>query len=357
MIRDKYHFVDYNRLCIGCLSFNSYGTISESKTYLRNRSSLNKMACFSFTDKDGLPPHRVIETNCSTYINAGVRIWLSPKCRVPRDIFRNSGYKITRDIETADYIIIPEVTYGYPLYYGNFIVFDPHDNTLCIYSVNRQEGLRQQVGFSNPEHDYKTLRDKFEYRGCQVLSESFDKVTVELLPKIEEWKTLLSNTYPQRKYMMELNVPVDYPIEINVETLSLWKRANDREMLAKAICASNWKECPATVLYLLCNEHQAMNNYGGNAFKLVLDQLHYDKYSEADDILENEVIQPKDWNMLQDFLMAELDLPPEGGFVNPDKMQNASEYREIIQRRVAVKPLKISEPMSFNNLTSIVRNT
>lgn len=349
MISEKYQFADFEYLYVGSLNFDSWGNIRESSSCIRNRSSMNKMACFADKAKVELP-HYVIQDNTSWYINAGEKIWVAPKCRVPRDVFRNSGYHLVRNIEDANTIIIPEINNDYLVYYGNLIVSDPARKAVCIYTVNRNEGTRQPAYYKDLNGDFEALKKKFEYRDATILTADFDKkIAVELLPKVEEWKALLTNQYPARKYMMELTVPVEYPVEISVETLSLWKRANDMNMLAKAIVASNWKEYPATLLYLLTTEKDTIHNYGGPQMKLVLDQIHYDKYGDPDDILKDEIIQPKDWNMLQAFIMAELGLPENGGFISKDTYRD-NDYTGLIQKRYAVKPLYIKEPMLFDNL-------
>lgn len=356
MIKEKYQFVDFEYVHVGSLNFDLWGNIKISCTCIRNRSSRNKMACFADKAKVELP-HYVIECNTNGYINAGAKIWVSPKCRVPRDVFRNSGYHIVRNIDDAQTIIIPEVNNDYLVYYGNVVVYYPDSGAVGIYTVNRNEGMRLPAYYTDLDEDLKRIKQKMEYRGATILTSDMDKkIAVELIPRIEEWKALLTNQYPQRNYMMELNVPVEYPVNINVETLSLWKRAKDMNMLAKAIVASDWRDYPVTLLYLLTTEQNTINNYGGPQMKLVLDQIHYNKYESAESILQNEMIQPKDWNMLQKFIMAEMGLPENGGYITKDTFCD-NDYTDLVQKRYAIKPLYISEPMLFDNLMQAAKKS
>lgn len=355
MINDKYQFVEYENLVTGTLQFTRYNQIREFRTNLRSRQTLHKVACFGDTPSAALP-HYAIANNTAWYINVGVKVWMSPKCRTPRDLVRNSGYKFVRDINDADFIIIPEVPSNLSVFKGNVIVLEKPTRTLCIFSITKEAGISSGATELTDE-EYKSMKDRFDYRDADILAYCPEKkLPVQLLPKCDEWKALLINQYPGRKYMTELAVPINYPIDINVETLMIWKHANDKNMLAKSIVASNWKEYPVTLLYFLTVEQQNMNVFGGEQMKLVLDQIGWDKYADADDVLENRMIEPKDWNLLQDFIMATLDLPPEGGYIDEDKIRY-SDYNDIVRKRVAVKPLKITEPMVFTHLKEIVEKS
>ena len=349
----SYQVIEYDHLYFGSLSFDSHGFVRESISEIRNRPAINKMACFC-ENPNASYPHYVIESKSSYYINYGEKVWMSPKCRIPRDIVRNSGYKFVRDIDNANVVIVPETTDGYAVYKGNLLAWNNDTQSLYIYTVSRNEGIRDKETLIDAELDLDKIKNRLERHKQTLLTENFSKtISVELLPKCEEWKAILTDRCSKR-FITELRVPLTYPVQISVDTLMLWKRATDMDLLAKAICASDWKDYPACVLYVLC-DHAYISDHGGQQMKLILDQLHWERYSDAEDILEHEVIQPKDWNMLQDFIMAELGLGPEGGFVSEQKYKDISiDYNNIVRSRIAVKPLKITEPVLFENLTELI---
>lgn len=353
MFFNDYRFVEYDRLFIGIIRIDRWGYTKVSYSEIRTRPSINKMACFSKINTS--LPHGVINSTTAWYINHGEKIWVSPKCRIPRDLIRNSGYKCVRDKEDANYIIVPDGSGDYLCYTGNVLGYDVNTNTLYIYTIERSDNSSRKLTEEESAEEYEKIKKRLQYYDSDILTYSPNKtITVELLPKCEEWKELLTNKYPQKRFMSELILPINYPVEINVETLMIWKHSSDYNLLSKAIIASNWKEYPATMLYFLLSEHRSICNYGGPQMKLILDQIHFDRYNYPEEALEKTTIQPKDWNLLQDYIMAKLGLPETGGYVTEKQLKDMYQYDDIMRTRVAIKPLKISEPMNFTNLKEII---
>ena len=357
----KWQVIDYNELLIGTLRISPYDYISETYGVYRSREARNKLACFT-TEDDGRDLASD-ELSClvgAINITPSARLFVTSKVRTARDLFRNSNYQIVRDPERADYVVIPELpTCCLELMY-DVAVLDNRSNALCLYSVERPSRMRTSQTNEFNDKDFELIKEHFKERDVTIFGDGIkDGARVQFLPKIEEYKDMLLDVYPNRKYIFENDVTLTCPITISPEILELWSHYTEADLLAKAICNSDWKKYPFTLLYFLLKEKDeyAMQYCGGTNFKLVLDTIGYDRYTSFNTVVSGRSVEPDDWNMLQDYLMHKLHLPEMGGYITPQQYKDLEDYRKLLPFRVAVKPMKISSPIQYENLLTMVGNS
>jgi hypothetical protein len=81
------------------------------------------------------------------------------------------------------------------------------------------------------------------------------------------------------------------------------------------------------------------------AGKVLMKAVHYDMMNRYSGSLGGQIIQPDDWNMLQDYIMLKFGLPDKKGFV-----KNLSPYEEFIKHKIAVTQWRLTEPKTFENI-------
>lgn len=345
--------LEVSELRIGTLTFNTFDFITEKWGRYKSQAIKNKMACFNSAEPQKLANEYIRQKVRHSYIPENSKIFVSSKVRTARDLFRHSRYQITRDPDSAAATIVPVLPNNSTYFWFDVATYDEENKVLTLYSVNRNEELRKS-NVPYTESDWTLLQQHFKNRNLTFFQESFFKNGIcQFLPNIEEYKDILTLKYPRREYRSEISISINYPMEFNAETLSIWSHYSDYEMLARQICASNWTEYPSTLVAFLMNEWPTVNmkNFGGVNFKMVLETIGYDYYDDIDNVLEDRIIQPKDWNMLQTYLMTKMGLPEQGGFVNQDSYKEAVKIAKYFYKRAAVKPMMIETPMLYQNLT------
>ena len=187
------------------------------------------------------------------------------------------------------------------------------------------------------------------------------KQRCDILPPFEIYNEILStpDSKPRKFcYVSEANLPLDFPVDINVDTLDIWSRMRmpDAPVFRKALINSNWREYPVTVLYFLkreCYYSEYLREHAEQAFIDILKQVGYNKDYTMEALLENVIVQPKDWNMLQDYLMHKYEIPETGGYLSDANFSyNTGAW---LRKRVLMKPIKIDKPTSCSILMDMLR--
>lgn len=343
-----FNCVHINKIDIGRIRFDCYGNVASKDLSTYRSRAIKKDSLAVLGDK----PSDEIRRRAYNYALKGEKLYFAKECHIPRDLYRNSGYSIVRDPDKADKIVIPQLqpTILYFLY--DVAAYEPASKTIELFSVDRNESNRDNFS-SDLTNDFFNIRCSFGtgYQFFQTNIENNKKATI--YPFCQEYIDILENTYPGRKYIMEKDVNLDYPVTINLETLKLWKRHTDMDMLRKAICASDWREYPVTLCLFLMNEHPFIDIRANEALKFILEQIGFVKDPHYLWTTSPRMVYPKDWNLLQAYIMSELGVPETGGFVNPDTYNNTG-YKDLYRSKYAVAPLTITEPILFKNLKTLL---
>ena len=350
----QYTCIDFDKLFIGALRVGYDGRLSETHTQYCGREVKNKMVAFSINcplanAKDD------IETDCYMFVHPTYTesVFVTPEVRLSRDVIRNSGYKITRDPDKAEVVVIPATRETYLRYEFNVVVFDKHSKSLFLYSFNRKDSTRSEYSVKYDD-DFDLVKEMFKDEEQYVLFQDkiLDRAYATILPRYQGYKDLLLNTYPDRHYAMETKLRCLMPIEINIETLEIWRRSDDADMVQKSIAQSNWQDYPVTILCFLKNDCPSwFCDAPNNAFKLVLEQIGWqDRRYPLAALMQDRVIQPKDWNLLQSYLMYRLGVDEDGGYTKIDTYNKLTWYGPFFRKRFVVSPYKITTPQTFDNL-------
>ena len=361
-----YKIVDYDRLVLGSVKLDAYGSLKIRECQYRSRDTNNKMAILAINHHGRgfiSDPNCIIRFNASTCISTSQTIYVAKEVKTSRDLFRNAGYKIVLDKEKADKIVLP----------------DPNPNNLkfehalaFLWTDNLEGGLKKLVlyGVADDVKDeqYDTIVQMISRKlgahgsnTVEILYDSIKRKSVcEIFQKCESYQIIFDNPQKYRyKCILETNVKIDYPITICPETLSTWKRATNDLILSKSICQSDWKDYPFTMLCLLMTYHSDIYRIGGNNMRLVVEQIGLPTdgcYHSIEGELKDRVVDPKDWNMLQDWLMYELNLPDNGGYVDKKRVEDLKALSSFIRARFVAAPMKIDVPLSAKMIRSMLNN-
>lgn len=313
-------------------------------------------------------PSRMLmaHAHCSVTINSLKNtLFISSSCKLPRDLVRNSGYKIVRDKDRADYVVIPRIKSQRASQYEfniGFIV----GGTLALISISRTDG-HDKFDDSDIKSIKEAIEKRYEYNGYKVdefiHNDNLVPFSVQFLQKCEEYEelfyTVATGSRCATSYVLDANVQLVGSNTISVETLEIWRRMNERDILEKSIINSDWQKYPCTMAVFLKVERPGWCVCPGSQFRWLLKQIDYDEYAESN-TFKNKTVAPEDWNMLQKWIMYRTGLSENGGFIALDK-NNCNinldyRYHGLIMSRLCIAPMMISEPETFKNLQARSRN-
>ena len=263
-------------------------------------------------------------------------LFITPECQMSRDIIRNSGYRITIDRDKADYVVIP-YKHVYEKYEcdgfarkGNDIyIFHNKDLALYAESTNTT-AIRESLG----QYGFTDI-----VLACELQSHA-----VYLIPNFPVYKEILDGEFPNTRYIFENKLELVPGIQMSIETLNVWKNVKDDNMRAKLLLNADWQHYPVTIMYFCHKYWYEMIYYAGNAkVASMFQNLDWNSEDSIEtNLFRRRLIQPEDWNMLTKFVLSELNLPENGGFIKED----IGDLEKCILRHTnCVAPYYITEPM------------
>ena len=94
--------------------------------------------------------------------------------------------------------------------------------------------------------------------------------------------------------------------------------------------------------------------YMTNDFRSLVNSIGWTYWWDLDYNIENRRISPKDYVMLQSYVMARAGIDVGGGVVDSKTFTNIpKELRKFLKYRVAVKPCEIPASMAIRDLANI----
>lgn len=277
------------------------------------------------------------------------RVYLEPKARITRDLMRNSGYNITIDRNTADFIVIPPLeSHQVDRWNGNVVVYCPVKQALYILDIRDTDHVWTD---EDREKLSEKLKRYFSPNGEEIniyqKSIDFDRFPIYWVPPTESYLDILEGS--TKPYVLDTDVETDPLYEINIETLELWSHITDMGILEKCIIGCDWQKYPFTLHMFLEGESNTSRLYRqtNRNLKMVLEEIQHGYY-----LPNTKEVQPEDWNMSQMWLMHRLGIDDsKGGFVDEGRVEGLdSYYREFLRKRLLVAPMLISAPMALDNL-------
>ena len=270
------------------------------------------------------------------------RIWVSPDCRISRDVLRNCGYQLVRSKETADRIVVPEVIgkYGSICFGVLAKPMDPDRSELYalnIYQYGKLLSDSNKYAADETRENIKRVLAHYSLVPLQFQLYNLGRLT--FIPDYEIYKDVLNCWTYNNKFISETALLVNTPLTISPQTLELWERMPD-DMLEKAICSSNWTDYPFTLFNFLCKNgnYNVINNGKSENIKLVRDYIER---------AQKLPVSPDDWNMYQRYLLYKNGLGEDGGFISLDRTSMKSKYG-LLRCKLAVKPLFVDKPVPWN---------
>lgn len=278
-------------------------------------------------------------------LNRSVKaLYICPEVHITRDLFRNSGYNIVSKPEKANYVIVPEVERERHLSQSTCHAYNvEHDTLLCYTFIDWR--TRTAVTVDQFQVVKNAMPDWFK---THTSSESSYRHTLSVcvLPDIPVYKEMLLYTHYERTYVQELDVPLNTP-KINLQTLSIWYACDCKDTLCGMICNSNWQEYPlCTRMILYCQCITLKSDVTSKYMKFVMQALSYFK----DSSIEDTVVQPQDWNLWQDFIVAH----PATINKNFEQYKRYNSLMRFSNTVIQVKPFYIDTEMRIGEIEQLM---
>lgn len=291
----------------------------------------------------------------NTSANRNNKLFISPDCKIPRDLVRNSGYKVVMNKDNADYVVVPTPKDTQCSSYSFNVAFTLKDNEDAYFiRVNRHDGIET---FTDEEIEIILERIKQEVAdyGYEVdeffYNNDLSKFKVYFVPKCEEYRDIFERKY-KYQYALDTNVELVGATNMSIETLEIWSHMDSEQVLQKSVMNSDWQKYPCTLAVFLREERNAYCYRPTGQWAWLLNQIHYNIF-ENDIEYADVITTPEDWNMLQKWVMHKLDVSDSGGYVRWKDYDNLPwSYKKVITQRMYVKPVNITEEANFNNLIS-----
>lgn len=283
----------------------------------------------------------------------GKTLYVCPQSKIPRDLLRSSDYKITYSKEKADYIIIPKPEECGMFWTVNMIARDINTNRIFMCNINNNSSNYYPAA----EEYLKKIAEVYnidiaslEYACRDVISNTFRVYPFQDIP---EYIEIINGTLSYPKYILDCNLPIIPANKIDVEVLDLWSRLakSDENMFQKSVLNSNVRDYPYTFyVFMRCEPNTRWTNYP---------QLNWLFKSMGIDYRSDPFtgyIEPADMEMLNKWITYKLGIPEEGGYILSTTKKANSDYLQYVQKRLAVKPIKITEPITHENFMILARN-
>ena len=282
-------------------------------------------------------------------------LFVSSESKIPRDLIRNSGYKITRDINNADYVIIPkpECTTGSQAnlffltqdedFYQVFIYDKAVNERRTNYSFDELEIIKTAIGLKYGNGTF------YAYATPQLCY---------FIRNVKEYEDILKRQTSGRCHVLDTNLKLNPSTNISPENLHIMSKMDDEKAVLKLLMSSDFTRYPLTLCNFLFNDLDVDYGYGyGDQANWFMKTIGYDEFYASGGERYLKMVTPEDLKMLQDFILYKLNLTGPG-LVTEDtfKDDKMNGYRQLIGYRVAIKPYKIDEPVDFQTLNSLIKN-
>lgn len=303
-------------------------------------------------------PYQIVYNKTYAYIHPQPSVhnlYIDKKARISRDLLRNSGYKLVRDEDKANFTVIPYYDKNRFHQLMNFTFGFICDGNAYTYRLdskinNGSDKLSQEEAdilvddvcakYNNPELFYNIG--------------SMDCVLCGI-PICVSYVNILENRNNNHYYIFDTAINYVNSVDINIETLEIWSRCNDVNLLEKQIINSNWRDYPCTLAYVLnsCNSHVRFSTNAN--MRMILDTIHFDDAYKRR--YHKYIITADDWNMLQKWIMHQLGVSEKGGYVTKDEFDNINyRFDNILRSRIAVIPTYVNYDSTFGDFQSLTEH-
>lgn len=317
-----------------------------------SKTNSNKMIVFDLDSYWFNPWNTLSYTGIRARADVGKKVFVDPSCHIRRDLVRRN-FKITRDKDSADYILFPD-TPPDPKYGTSQVVVYGPDETFV--SVEIKSPIINDEMWNML---LMTLTANYG-SGSLLYTNRNSPFTYWFLPYYEIYIDILTekDCDKRRKYLNEYKIPYG-EVKLTPEALMMWRNIKNSSMLASEIKQTDWRNYPFTLSCFLIIEADKYNvmHHTMNEIRYSLPVNFTDAYNRRGNYsfadFDNKYIAPEDWNLMQEYLLMRLGVSKDGGFVSipPDFPY---EYRQLLRQRLAVAPLYLKEGAVGHNLITDV---
>lgn len=337
-------------LMTGTLRFYTSGQIGVSTLSHNNKQYKNKYVCLD----SGVAYDAFNRLASKTYVSpdycAGDKIWIHPKARVSRDLVRKSGYAITRDKDKAEFVVLPEPDYN------EFCDISYNIACLCRdtpYFFTISDVYNREVPDDKFE-DAKERIKQFFSEDVLFLCDDMSKKRACFFPHLEEYADLLNDVYAEKAIVVVFDTKIQLTpnVDISVETLDVWARLDDMNMLSRFICASDWEDYPLTLKLFLESTHFGIRYQTNNNIRMIVKELG------IGETIENDVtVTPKDYNMMMSWVFHLIGKPVGSTYITEKDWDNIpGTYKKFLKKRVAISPVLIEDDTLCENIINMAKN-
>ena len=373
-----YKIINYDRVYSGCISIIGANKINMGLYSTGNSREYKGKFGVLYSYEDDNPASYMnysVRESANVSVTEDTKVFVSSLSKLPRDFVRNTC-KITRSKENADYVLIPRPKTVYKTNYIPAIIeWDDdaghHCDLLFLYINDCEsriarhsstvEGLKESI---KTEIKYIYRNYLFDSTSYSLKICDFDEcgrsdVNFAFFPKCEEYVDILQNgEHSKYKYVYDYSFPITTPVEINEETLQIWSKCDDVNMLEKNIMQSNWKEYPVLISLVLFWEFRYSSSSDiPSAIRSMMAFLGVDNMLSDRKFKDGTIITPKDMEMIQKWISIIFDFNGKSGFVSTNNFSiiNRFPFDYFLMKKIAVVTPNISHDMPLKELRSIVQ--
>lgn len=320
----------------------------------KSRYTKNKMVVFSSVDGEYISPASLLNRRTMSRIEVqeGATLYVSPDCRLNREIIRKSGYSISMRPESADVTLIPSRPASSTTMYFDVLAYSSAASEVVLVTVSREND------YDTFQNKYEAVRDKLQSLGYSIYQDRImQSQCCFIYPQINTYAEIFRNAHPDRKYLFELNLPVHNVNTISYDLLDIWRKMPCDSIFCSSVCNSDWQKYPVTLCTVFYQKDRLCSLTGrSDNFKLVLGSIGWKTNAPLSGMLCGRIVDPDDWNFLQGYIMHWLNLPEDGGMLdrNSFPFHNAEQFAEMYRRRYICAPFKIDKPMLYDNILALM---
>lgn len=337
------------------------GAVDWSSYNIRSRAVINKMALVFSTQTDFSYCFPLSSLRCNKTFHylplkererrEATSLYVYPEVRISRDLIRRSGYKIVLNPEKADYCILPAFRNAFRDFRYDIMAYNEAGDVLHLFTVTNYKDEIDDAAF------FSRAKDALLRVGLKVIGDKLLKNSMcYIIPKADAFIDALcpSPDMADRKYISESQLPLDYMNTITVENLLLWEKLadSDSKLFEQVITAANWRDYPVTMCMffsLVCPFGRLFYSANGST-KFMLETIGYSRNDNIEKMCKDKIVQPEDWNMMQDYIMAKFEVEQKGGFTDSKCYSTSDRLLDFTRSKLCIAPLHIDSPMLFENI-------
>ena len=290
------------------------------------------------------------------YTRNGYKLFISPQSNLPRDLIRNSQYKIVRDIDEATCVVIPAPS-KYAAYEYNIIAAYDSGDSAAILSINKQSADAVTIEDDDIERIKGLIIKALNVPKDDVsffYSGKLDVAKMWMMPKCKEYELLAKGD--NHRFTIDSYVNLIPQYSMSVETLITWRSCSDMDLLRKMIIQSDWRKFPLTVSTFLVSEKPYIESCASPYFKDVLGQMHYNECKYLQNMTDC-IVTPEDYALCCQWISYLME--NNGDITNKDKTPLeclSPMYQKLVAKKTFIKPIQMDGPMTFSNIMLSIQN-